>query len=205
MEQKARSLKFKHSEFRAVTEPDGVRRIRGYPILFNEPGYPYFGSEWTEVIEAGALDGVDLSNLFLLVEHNRSMALAKNGINLRAEVDNIGLFIEATLGNTYLDDYAFDRVSSGILDGMSFVFLADDVQTDSTNKQDRILHFTDVLEVSIVIFPAYEATVAVATETQNGTEERDKETPPGEDVEAQTAEARARADAALDLALALSR
>ena len=203
MEQKARRLRFKHQEFRAVTEADGVRRIRGYPIVFNEVGYPYFASEWSEIIKPGALDGVDLSNLFLLIEHNRSMVLAKNGVNLRVEVDTIGLFIEATLGNTYIDDYAFDRVTKGILDGMSFVFYADGISTDYEKKQDTIYHFSDVLEASIVVFPAYEVAVAVATETKPETSEEQRDKTPGADAAGAAVAEKAKADAALALELAM--
>jgi HK97 family phage prohead protease len=202
MEMKARNLRFKHPEFRAVTETDGVRRIRGYPIVFGVPGHPYYLSKWTEVVDKDALKDIDLTNLFLFIEHNPSFCLAKYGVNLRAEVDSTGLFIEATLGNTYVDDYTFDRVSRGILDAMSFRFFTDDVRTDSIKMQDTIMHITMLLEVSIVAFPAYEQAVAVATETPADTAGGQRGAGTGDTPEE---EARKKAAAALDLALALAR
>lgn len=191
-QQKTRRLRFKDPEFRAVTEEDGARRIRGYPIIFGVPGFPYWESDWTEVVDPNALADVDLSGLYLFVEHDARMILAKNGVNLRAEVDKTGLFIEATLGNTALDDYAFDRVSKGIIDGMSFSFFADVITTDSTMQQDRIMHITTLLETSLVAWPAYEATVALASADQRH-----------RDAETEASKERDKADAALALELAL--
>jgi HK97 family phage prohead protease len=171
-----RALRFDDSNMRAVQE-ENRRVIRGYPILFNVSGHPYLGSEWTEVIDQRALEGVDLSNLLLLLDHDTGLILARSGKNMRAQVDEVGLFIEADLGDTQLDDYAFDRVQRGILDGMSFWFFADRIDQDSEKRVDRIMHITDVMEVSLVAFPAYPATVAVAMDLPPNTQRNSDEPP----------------------------
>lgn len=173
-----RALRFNGSDMRAVQE-ENRRVIRGYPILFNVSGSPYLGSDWTEVIDQGALNGVDLSNLLLLLDHDTGQILARCGKNMKTQVDEIGLFIEAELGSTQLDDYVFDRVQRGILDGMSFWFMADRIDQDSDKKVDRILNITDVMEVSLVAFPAYPATVAVAMDLPASTQ-RNGTPSPGE-------------------------
>ncbi|MBC2722334.1 HK97 family phage prohead protease [Desulfosporosinus sp.] len=174
------------SKFRAISEEvDGqnVRRLRGYPILFDTPGRPYRGSKWIEKVDKKALEGVDLSKLVLLWDHATSWVLGRAGKNMRTVVDEVGLFIEVTLGNTWLDDYVFDRVQNEIVDGMSFWFDNNAmIATDWENKIDVILKINDVYEVSIVVFPAYEETVII-------TEEQTAETPASAD------------DAALKLAL----
>lgn len=150
-------------------EEDGKKKrvIRGYPILFNTP--TKIGN-WTEIIRPGALDGVDLSNLYLLGYHMSSMPFARNGVNMRVEIDNNGLFIEVELGDTHDDDVLYDRVSKGIVDGMSFAFSIEKIQTDFETKTDEILKFKEVWEVSIVTFPAYKDAVAIAYEREENKE-----------------------------------
>lgn len=156
------------SKFRAVSEEvDGqnVRRLRGYPILFDTPGRPYRGSKWIEKVDKKALEGVDLSKLVLLWDHSTSWVLGRSGKNMRTVIDETGLFIEVTLGSTWLDDYVFDRVANEIVDGMSFWFDNNAmIATDWENKIDVILKINDVYEVSIVVFPAYEETVIITEE-----------------------------------------
>jgi HK97 family phage prohead protease len=153
------------SNFRAITEEiegQNVRRLRGYPILFNTPGRPYRASQWVEKVDKKALEGVDFSKLVLLLDHNTAWSLGRVGKNMTATVDDTGLFIDITLGNTWLDDYVFDRVQREIVDGMSFWFDNQAmIATDWENKIDVVLKINEVYEVSIVVFPAYEDTVIV--------------------------------------------
>jgi len=154
------------SRFRAVTEESegqSVRKIRGYAILFGVLGSPWRGSPWKEKVSSDALDGVDLSRLVLLLDHNTAWALGRNGKNMRAVVDETGLFIEATLGNTWIDDYVFDRVQREIIDGMSFYFDSQSIiASDWENKIDVIAKINEVYEVSLLAFPAYDLTVIIA-------------------------------------------
>jgi len=154
------------SKFRAITEEvDGqnVRRLRGYPILFNVPGKPRRQSPWVEIVNQNALVGVDLSKLVMLFDHNTTWVLGRVGKNMRAEVDATGLFVEVTLGNTWIDDYVFDRVSREIVDGMSFWFDSKAViATNWETKTDIIMQINEIYEVSVLVFPAYEDTIVVA-------------------------------------------
>lgn len=167
------------SRFRAITEEvDGktIRRLRGYPILFDVPGRPWRGSKWVEKVDKKALEGVDFSKLILLLDHVTTWVLGKVGKNMTAVVDETGLFIDIVLGNTWIDDYVFDRVQSEIIDGMSFWFDNDAmIASDWENKIDVIIKINEVYEVSIVVFPAYEETVIIADnqETTEDTVEED--------------------------------
>lgn len=165
------------SKFRAITEEiDGkpVRKLRGYPILFDTPGRPWRGSKWIEKVDKKALEGVDFSKLVLLLDHSTTWVLGRVGKNMTAVVDDVGLFVEITLGNTWLDEYVYDRVQTEIIDGMSFWFDSQAmIASDWENKIDVILKINEVYEVSIVVFPAYEDTVII---TQN--EEETPKNPP---------------------------
>lgn len=166
------------SKFRAISEEvDGqkIRRLRGYPILFDTPGRPYRGSPWIEKIDKKALEGVDFSRLVLLLDHETTWALGRVGKNMTATVDDTGLFIDVTLRDTWLDDYVFDRVQSEIIDGMSFWFDSKSlIASDWTNKIDVVLKINEVYEVSILVFPAYEETVIITDQAEeNGQEDNE--------------------------------
>lgn len=152
-------------------ENDQVKRIiRGYPILFDSPAKIRTSSgEWTEYVRQGALDGVDLSELILLGHHDTNNPLAKVGVNMRAEIDKTkGLFIEAELPNTRNADDMYELVSREIVNGMSYWFNASDVRNDPATKTSEILKFEWIREVSIVTFPAYPETLAIAFEKRSG-------------------------------------
>lgn len=157
-----RLSRFENIEFRVIQGEDGKKKVRGYPILFNTSTVIY--GDWREVIAPTALDGVDLSQLRLLVDHNSGMLLARAGINLRTEIDSVGLFIEAELPNTTLANDTYELVSKGIQDGMSFAFWVEEMTTNWEEKIDTITKFKEVPEVSIVTFPAYPQTVIIASE-----------------------------------------
>lgn len=156
-----RIARFENTQFRAIAEEEGKKKVRGYPILFNTPTIIY--GEWREMIAPGALEGVDLSKLRLLVGHNNESLLARADVNLRYEIDSVGLFIEAELPDTTLARDTFELVSKGILDGMSFAFWVEEMNTNWEEKIDTILKFKEVPEVSIVTFPAYPQTVVLAS------------------------------------------
>ena len=116
-----------------------------------------------------------------LLDHQTAWALGKVGVNMTAVVDETGLFIDVTLRDTWLDDYVYDRVEAGILDGMSFWFDSRSiVATDWASKTDVILKINEVYEVSIVAFPAYEETVII-TDEPDGEEPEEPEEPGNED------------------------
>ena len=148
--------------------------MKGYPILFDVPGRPWRGSEWIERIDKKALDDVDFSKLVLLFDHSTNWILGRVGKNMKATIDDVGLFIEVTLGNTQFDDYVFDRVKNEIVDGMSFWFDNNTmIASDWENKIDVILKINEIYEVSIVVFPAYEETVII-TQTDETQKELEK-------------------------------
>ncbi|MDP4144154.1 MAG: HK97 family phage prohead protease [Bacillota bacterium] len=160
-----------NAKFRATTEEvDGqqVRVLKGYPILFGVYGKPYRGSKWVERIDKAAVATVDFSKLMLLWNHDQGSPLAKASKNMEVTVDDVGVFIKATLGNTELDNLVYDRVSREIIDGMSFWFDSNAmIAHDWENKIDVVTKINEIYEVSIVTFPAYEETVVI---TADGTD-----------------------------------
>ncbi|MFW4411527.1 phage major capsid protein (plasmid) [Lactiplantibacillus argentoratensis] len=137
------------------------KTIEGYALLFNSPSKDLGG--FVEVIDPKALDGVDLSNVIMLDQHDYSKPLAsvKAG-TLKLDTDSKGLHFVATLDDSvsYAND-AYQNVKSGNVDSMSFRFDVDDGGDEFTKDKDgkivrTIKHVKDLFEVSTVTVPAYD-------------------------------------------------
>ena len=156
-----RSTMFRRDKI-VVREEQEKRIIRGYPVLFDEvtdrAGY------YKEKIARTALDGADMSETVLIVGHDFNNLLARVGVNMRLEIDDIGLFFEAELGDTEYDKLIYDRVKREILDGMSFGFTVDAIETDYETKTDTITRIGKLYEITLTPIPAYPQTVATAVE-----------------------------------------
>lgn len=135
--------------------------IQGYALLFNSPSKDLGG--FVEVIDPAALDGVDLSNVIMLDQHDYSKPLAsvKAG-TLELTPDDKGLHFTATLDDSvsYAND-AYQNVKSGNVDSMSFRFDIDDGGDEFTQDEDgkvtrTIKQVKDLFEVSTVTVPAYD-------------------------------------------------
>lgn len=137
------------------------KTIEGYALLFNSPSKDLGG--FVEVIDPKALDGVDLSNVIMLDQHDYSKPLAsvKAG-TLKLDVDDKGLHFVATLDDSvsYAND-AYQNVKSGNVDSMSFRFDVDDGSDIFTRDEDgkvtrTIKQVKALFEVSTVTIPAYD-------------------------------------------------
>lgn len=154
-------------------DDDGGKKLvlRGYPIVFNSETeiYDFWLGEVRETILPTALDGTDLSNVYLLVGHNPDNLLGRTNVNLRLEVDETGLFMECVLPNTQLARDTYNLVESGILDGMSFGFDCSD-EINAETKIRTITHIDTLYEITLTPFPAYKLACAVAQNGEQTTE-----------------------------------
>ena len=140
--------------------------ITGRPIVYNsrtDLGY------FDEIIEAGALDKTDLTDVRFLVNHDTNrIPLARSRRNngnstMHLTVDTEGMGIRVTLDTENNADARalYSAVSRGDITGMSFMFYVRDEEwddIDSDHPTRRILDIGSVVEVSAVTFPAYQAT-----------------------------------------------
>ena len=173
-----RSIKF---ETRVEEKQEGGKKLvlRGYPILFNTETsiYDYWYGEVRETILPTALEGTDLTNVYLITGHNiePDKVLGRNGINMRMEVDETGLFFECELPNTQHARDIYNLIESGLVDGMSFGFRCSDQVNEETLTR-TITHIDELYEVTITPFPAYkEASVIVQKQRQKEQLEKEKE------------------------------
>ena len=162
------------AEIRALTAHDEQIKhtIRGVPVVYGSE--TIIGGMFREVIEPGALDGTDLTDVLLFVNHNaQKIPLARsrrNNLNstMRLSVDGTtGLVIEADLDTKRNAESSalYSAIERGDMDGMSFSFKIEeckweDLDTDMPLR--RITKIAKINEVSVVNFPAYQDTSVLA-------------------------------------------
>lgn len=141
--------------------------ITGRPIVYNsrtDLGW------FDEVIEQGALDNADLTDVRFLVNHDTGMIpLARSRRNngnstMQMSVDMYGLNldkVELDIENNADARALYSAVKRGDITGMSFMFSIDDEEwedLESDHPTRHIWKIGSVVEVSAVTFPAYEST-----------------------------------------------
>lgn len=140
--------------------------IEGRPIVYGE--YADIGGMFRETIMPGALDGCDLTDVRLCLNHDTGYVYARSRNNtanntMQLVADEQGLKIRASLAikdSPKAKDY-YSAVSRGDMDKMSFMFAVADEEWDDIDTEyptRKILSIATVVEVSAVTFPAYDAT-----------------------------------------------
>lgn len=147
-------------------ESDQGSIILGRPIVYNsrtDLGW------FDEIIEGGALDFADLTDVRFLVNHDTSkIPLARSRRNngnstMQLTTDQEGMTIRVLLDteNNAEAKSLYSAVKRGDISGMSFMFSVKDEEWDDIDGDHptrRIKSISTVVEVSAVTFPAYEAT-----------------------------------------------
>lgn len=147
-------------------ESDQGNIITGRPIVYNsrtDLGW------FDEIIESGALNNTDLTDVRFLVNHDTSkIPLARSRRNngnstMQLTTDNDGLGIRVTLDteNNSEARSLYSAVQRGDISGMSFMFGIRDEEWEDLDSDHPTRHIKDistVVEVSAVTFPAYEST-----------------------------------------------
>lgn len=140
--------------------------ITGRPIVYNsrtDLGY------FDEIIESGALDRTDLTDVRFLVNHDTNkIPLARSRRNngnstmfLSVVPDGMDIRVTLDTENNVDAKALYSAVSRGDISGMSFMFVVGDEEwdnLDSDHPTRRIKSIKTVIEVSAVTFPAYAAT-----------------------------------------------
>ena len=140
--------------------------ITGRPIVYeSKTDLGWFD----EIIERGALDGADLTDVRFLVNHDTSkIPLARSRRNngnstMQLSPDYEGLAIEVQLDveNNSEARALYSAVQRGDITGMSFMFSVDEEEWTDLESDHPVRHVKklgSIVEVSAVTFPAYEST-----------------------------------------------
>ena len=147
-------------------ETENGNIITGRPIVYDsKTDLGWFD----EIIERGALDKTDLTDVRFLVNHDISkIPLARSRRNngnstMQLYVDDFGMSIRVTLDteNNAEAKALYSAVQRGDISGMSFMFSINGQEwenLESDHPTRRIKDIGSVVEVSAVTFPAYEST-----------------------------------------------
>ena len=153
-------------EIRAENNEEYGDYITGRPIVYNSKAdLGYFD----EIIEAGALDKANLKDVRFLVNHNTDMIpLARSRNNnknstMEMKVVKEGMDIRVNLDTENNSDARnlYSAIKRGDISGMSFMFSINNEEWEDLESDHPTRHIREigqVLEVSAVTFPAYEAT-----------------------------------------------
>lgn len=147
-------------------ESEGSGVITGRPIVYNsrtDLGY------FDEIIDSGALDNTDLTDVRFLVNHDLSkIPLARSRRNtpnstmqLTTDAMGLGIRVNLDIDNNADARSLYSSVQRGDITGMSFMFGIDAESWENLESDHPTRHIeaiSTVVEVSAVTFPAYEAT-----------------------------------------------
>lgn len=139
-------------------------KIVGYAAVFNSLSEELYG--FREIVMPGAFDRAlkEKHDVRALVNHDENQILGRTKAGtLSLTVDKKGLRAEIEPPDTQAARDAVTSVKRGDLDGMSFAFRT---LTDAWRTQDgeqiRELLDLELVDVSVVAFPAYPATTVSA-------------------------------------------
>lgn len=167
MEKKNKPLEQRSYNFEVrAEETDDGNIITGRPVVYNsrtDLGW------FDEIIEPGALNNTDLTDVRFLVNHDTSkIPLARSRRNngnstMQLTTDNDGLGIRVTLDteNNSEARALYSAVQRGDISGMSFMFGIRDEEWEDLDSDHPTRHIKDIstiVEVSAVTFPAYGTT-----------------------------------------------
>ncbi len=153
-------------DIRADTDKEKGYYISGRPIVYeSETDLGYCN----EVIRRGALDDADLSDVRFLINHKTDMIpLARfqvgnknSTMQLQVDKDGLPIYLNLDVENNADARALYSAVQRGDISGMSFLFTIVDAEwlgLDTDHPTRCITKIGQVLEVSAVTFPAYEAT-----------------------------------------------
>lgn len=139
-----------------VRATDSPLIVEGTAIVFNQPATI---GDYTERIAPTALDGVDLSDVVLLTNHdNANIPLARSPKTLTLTVTETGLEMRAELPDTEQGRGVYTAIKRGDLSQMSFAFDIGEYQFDEEKREMLITAISAVYEISIVNRAAYTQT-----------------------------------------------
>ena len=149
-----------YRNFQDINLQEDSKTVSGLAVVFNSPTvlYEIGGKEYREVVDPGAFDGVDLSDVVLNVDHEGKPAAKTKNQTLRLEVRPEGLYMEADLSKNQTGRELYEDIRNGFYDKMSYAY---SVEADEYNRETRTRTLKKVkrlYDVSAVTFPAYSQT-----------------------------------------------
>lgn len=158
-DRKERQMRSVASKFETREDGEGLF-IEGYFSVFNSNYELWPGA--TESVAPGAFSETLGGDIRALVDHESRLVLGRNKVGtLELREDSHGLWGRVRINPNDTDAMnLYERVKRGDVDQCSFGF--DIIEEETELREDGSMHWTilrvKLYEVSVVTFPAYEAT-----------------------------------------------
>lgn len=151
--------------------------VEGYATTFNDPYclYEYDGNKYFEVIDRGALEGADISDVIMQYNHDGKVFARQSNDTLGISADEKGLFIFADLSKSNAARDMYDEIKSGLITRMSWAFTIGAQAYDRDTRTRTIQRIKKVYDVSAVSYPANPETEISARSFFNGLIEGEKQ------------------------------
>lgn len=131
-------------------------------VLFEEDGIQY-----KEQILPEAFENTDMSDVIFVRDHGGIVFARTKNETLNLTVDENGLKTKADLSKTSAAREMYEEIKAGMYSQMSFAFVVDDDEYNSTEHLRTIRHIKKLYDVSAVSFPANPTTeISVATRSR---------------------------------------
>lgn len=158
---------FRNSDLN-TNEEAAEKIISGYFIVFNSETELYEGC--FEEIAPESFEGVDLSDVRALIDHETSKVLGRTKAGtLSLSVDKKGVYGEIKVNENDTEAMnLYSRVQRGDVDQCSFGFniLDEAMETREDGSYKFTIKSIELFEVSVVTFPAYSDTAVEARSKQ---------------------------------------
>jgi HK97 family phage prohead protease len=141
-----------------IRADDKKKKIGGYAAVFNSQAD--IGDYFREIIVPGAFAKTIKGDVRALLDHDSGRVIGRTTAKtLRLKEDDIGLAVEIDLPDTSDGRDIATLIERGDISGMSFGFMVTKQTWDETGDIPvRTIEEVELLEVSVVAFPAYDDT-----------------------------------------------
>lgn len=134
--------------------------LEGRAVVFNHPEVMFEadGIQYFEEIDKDAFKEARMDDVILNLNHEGQALARTRNETLRLDLSDEGLDMEADMSKSRASRDAYEAVQNGLLDRMSFAFTVREDAYDEKAHKRTILKIDRLFDVSLVNFPAYEAT-----------------------------------------------
>lgn len=167
-------------EHRDATE-DSPRVISGYAAVFGQWAEMGRWYRFREQIAPGAFEGCDFQKCVACFNHNTDNILARySSGTLKLSTDEVGLRFEFEVPNTTVGNDMYELVKRGDISQCSFAFVVEEetwnYREDEDTLDDRVItKISQLWDVSLVTYPAYEGTSVDARSAEDSLFKRKQE------------------------------
>ena len=152
--------------------------VEGYALVFDVPTvlWEYDGIQYKEIIERGALDGADLSDVPFKYNHSDNVMVMARTRNktLQLVIDEKGLSVRADLAQTTSGTDLYKLIQREDIDKMSMAMVVSEDEYDRETHTRRIKKIKKLYDVAAVDLPAYDQTSISARSYFDGQQEAEQ-------------------------------